>query len=314
VTLDTSSVGYSVLTMLLVVVVGYIAQKLNFFPGDTRKRYSDLIIRIGQPFLIVGSITSIEYSSEKLKDGFFVLLLGLATIALAGVIAFFATLWMKNKDERKIAEFGSMFSNCGFMGIPILRAVFGDIGAFWAAFYLIALNLCQWTYGIYIWSRGRDDIKLNLKSILLNYGTVPSAIGILLFVTRVPIPAPVLDSINYVGSLCTPISMLVIGALIATIEPKRLVTNVKIYIFCFIKLFVVPFVVITVCHFVGLSNEMMLFIAVICSLPSPSNVAMFGEKFDILPDFAAHAVGMGTILSTLTVPIMVRYAEFLLSL
>jgi len=59
---------------------------------------------------------------------------------------------------------------------------------------------------------------------------------------------------------------------------------------------------------------MMLFIAVICSLPSPSNVAMFGEKFDILPDFAAHAVGMGTILSTLTVPIMVRYAEFLLSL
>lgn len=312
---DTSVVTSTVATMFLVVIVGYAARKLKFLDGGFQKKLSDIIICIAQPFLIVSSITSIEYSDEKLRQGLYIVVMGLIIHAVTAAIAFVSALYLKGRDEaaRTITEFGILFANCGFLGIPVMKALFGDIGGFWVSFYIIVFNIVQWTYGMLILGRGRNDIKMNLRKVLVNYGTVPCLIGIVLYLLRVNIPTPIAGAMSYVGSLCTPVSMLIIGGTIATIPLKKLLTNVRVYIFCAVKLLIVPAIVILLARLFALSMEMTLVATVVSSLPTAANVAMFGEKYDIAPDYAAHAVGMVTLLSAATVPIMMKFAVWTMS-
>jgi predicted permease len=312
--LDINVVTNTVATMFLLLCVGYAARKLKFFDAELQKKLSDIIICIAQPFLIIYSVLSIDYSNEKLKQGFFIMAIGIGVHALTAAIAYIAAIRHKNNNERAITEFGILFANCGFLGIPVLKALFGDVGGFWASFYIIIFNLVQWTYGMLILGRGRDNIKMNLKNVMVNYGTIPCLIGITLFLLRIRLPSPVMNASNYIGSLCTPVSMLVIGGTIATIPFKKLFSNVKIYYLCAVKLFAVPFIVILVCKLIGLSSDMIMFAAVMSSLPTAANVAMFGEHYNIVPDFASHASGLATLLSAVTVPIMMKFAEFIIGL
>lgn len=311
--LDTSVVTNTVATMFLVICVGYMARKLKFFDGEFQKKLSNLIICIAQPFLIIHSIMNIEYSDAKLKEGFFILLIGVGIHAVTAAIAFMVTLCYKNNDEHTITEFGILFANCGFLGIPVLKALFGDIGGFWAAFYIIIFNVIQWTYGMTILGRGRANIKINLKNMLVNYGTTPCLIGITLFILRVKLPSPFMGASYYIGSLCTPVSMLIVGGTIATIPIKRLVSNIKVYYMGAVKLFLVPVTIILLCKLIGLSNDMIMFAAVMSALPTAANVAMFGERYNISPDYASHTVGMITLLSAVSVPIMMKFSEFVIS-
>ncbi len=295
----------TVATMFLVICVGYIAGKFGFLSKETQKRLSDIIICIAQPFLIVSSIINIEYSKEKLNQGFFIIGIGVIIHAITAGIAFISVLKIKNKDEKTITEFGLLFANCGFLGIPVLKALFGDIGGFWASFYIIVFNLIQWTYGMLLLGRGRSGIKMNFKKIIINYGTIPCAIGLVLFMINIKLPSPLLGAAGYIGSLCTPVSMLIIGGTIATIKPIKLITNLKVYYFCLIKLIIIPFIIISAAKLAGLEYNMILFASVMSGLPTAANVAMFAEKHEIAPDFAAHAVGMATLLSCLTLPAII---------
>jgi len=312
-TYDTGVVTTMVATMFLVVCVGYVARKLNFLDNNVQKKLSDIIICIAQPFMIISSILSTEYSDEKLMEGFYIIAIGIAVHALTAVIAFVSALYLKgkNEEERTITEFGIIFANCGFLGIPLLRELFGDIGGFWAAFYVIVFNLVQWTYGMLVLGRGRSDIKMNIRKVLINYGTVPCMIGLALYLFRINLPAPIFGALNYVGSLCTPISMLIIGGTIATIPLKKLFTNYKVYIMAAVRLLVVPSVVIVISNIIGMKYEIVLFTAVMSSLPTAANVAMFGKKYDIASDYSSHAVGIITVLSAVTVPLIMRLVDII---
>lgn len=312
--IDTRVVTETVATMFLVICVGYAARKLNFLNESFQKKLSDLIICVAQPFLIINSIMNIEYSDEKLKEGVFILLIGVGVHAVTALIAFIAARGYKDKDERAITEFGILFANCGFLGIPVLRALFGDTGGFWAAFYIIVFNIVQWTYGMTVLGRDRGDIKINLKSMLVNYGTIPCFIGIALFVLRVRLPSPVMGASYYIGSLCTPVSMLIVGGTIATIPPKKLISDKKIYYMGAVKLLLVPSVVIILSKLIGLSGEMIMFAAVMSALPTAANVVMFGERHNIAPGYASHAVGFITLLSAVTIPVIMKFAEYIILL
>ena len=305
----------TVFTMFIVLCVGYIGRVTKIIDDPLQKGLSNLIIKIGQPFMIVSAVIKIEYSEENLRIAGIILAIGLGVHTVSALIAYFAALPLKKvPDERKISEFAILFANCGFMGIPVLRSLFGDIGAFWAAVYVVAFNIIQWTYGMILLGRDRDDIRPNLLKIFLNFGTTPCIVGILLFVTRLPIPGPVSEAMNYLGSLCTPISMLIVGAILAKIPVKKLCTSVKIFYYCAVKLVFLPLAVLFLCKAVGLRAEYAMFATVVAALPTASNTVMFGESYDISPEYAAHSVAMSTFLSAATIPCVLLLAKLVLGL
>ncbi|MBP3378024.1 MAG: AEC family transporter [Clostridia bacterium] len=301
----------TIATLALLLLTGFIGGKTKILDEVSTERLSTLILKIGQPFLIIGSFFGLEYSQENLKTGFLILALGLCMNAGMAVLAFFFAKPIRDMDERKLSEFSMFFSNCGFVGFPILYSIMGEIGLFYGAFYLVSYNLFVWTWGLVILARGRRDIKITPKKIILNFGTLPCVIGILLFSVNVPIPEYVKELASYLGGLCTPISMLIAGANIARRSLKKMLTSGKVYWVSAVKLLIMPIIVTLVTWALGLPDYMVIFGCVMAAMPGPTVVTMFGEMYRISPGYAAELVGASTIMSVVTIPPMVMFAEWL---
>lgn len=318
---DISVVTSTVFTMFIVICIGFIAAKLNIISGDFSKKLSDLIIKICQPFLIISAVIKVEYTDENFKTGLMILILGIGVHIFSAIIAYFASIPLnKNFDERTLSEFSMVFSNCGFMGFPILSAALGDIGLFWGAFYCVTFNLLEWTYGFVILSRKRSDIKPTLKKTIVNYGTIPCMIGFLLFMCRwsifekTVVGTCLTNAFEYMGSLCTPVSLLIIGAMLARIPVKKLVTSLPVLYTCLFKLIIIPLLTALLLALIGLSDDIVIFASIMAGLPTAANSVMIAEKYDFSSDHTAHIVAVSTLLSPLTIPVVILIANFILSL
>ena len=298
-------------TIFFLLVVGFILRKIGVIDDAASSRLSKLIINIAQPMLIIHSLTSQAYSNAQLKAGFKICLVGLLVHAVMSVIAYFACAKIKELNERKITEFSIVLGNCGFIGFPIFESLFGENGLFLGAFFIVSFHLTLWTWGIAILARKREDIKLTWKKVLINFGTIPCTIGILLFVLKgllqsrfasFDYPLFFYEGCRYLGSLCTPISILITGALIATKPLKKMFTSAKLYYLSAIKLIAIPILVCAIMSVLRFDYDTILFCTVAASMPSAAVSSMLAELHSISPSYASQGVGFTTLLSVGTMP------------
>ena len=308
-----SSLIQIMVVLFLLLATGFASRKLGIIDEVASKRLSKLIVNIGQPMMIVYSLIKIEYSIENTKVGFTMFALGIGVHIVLCVMAFFAAKTVKDFNEHKIAEFSLIFANAGFIGFPIFRSIFGDIGEFWGSFYVIAFHIFVWTWGMIILARGRKDIKINVKKILFNLGTVPCFIGIALYLLMkwIHIPAFIVTYTGYLNNLCTPISVLIVGALIATRTVKQIFCDLKMYYMSLIRLIIMPLVICVLAKLIGLPDYMILFATAAAALPSATNITMFAEIYDIAPGYAAQTVGVTSLFTIVTLPCVMLVANLI---
>lgn len=280
-------------TLFLLMACGFFARKKGIIDDVASKRLSSLIIKIGQPMMIVSALTEAEFSFENLKDGLIIVALGMVLHAVMAVMAFFLCKGFRDADERKITEFSLVFTNAGFIGFPIMEALFGAKGLFLASFYVISFHLFIWSWGIAILARKRPDIKLTVRKIFINLGSVPCLIGVLIYMLGIPFPGFALPAflskfMLYLSNLCTPISVLITGALLATRTPKQIFGSGKIYYFSAMKLVGIPLVVCVIGKLIGLPHDMVLFATVEAALPSAATITMFSEMYDLNAGYASQ--------------------------
>ncbi len=304
----------AVLTLLFMVLVGYFIKKVNFISDTATKQLSTLVVNVGQPFMMGGALLKNEYSPELLKTGFIVILLGLAIHIILALVAYFTAKLWREPDERKIMEFSMIFANCAFIGFPILEAAFGDKGLFYGSFYVISFNIFMWSYGMIILGRKRSDIRISPLKMVLNYGTTPCLIGLAIYIWQLDLPKFFLSGASYIGSICTPLSTFVIGALLAAMPIKEIFGSLKIYLFSFFKLICLPMIVVLIARLVGLDSELVYLAAIMTALPTAANTAMFAELYDIKPKLAAHAVGVSSLLAPVAIPTVLALTKLILSI
>lgn len=311
--MNISSLLSTMLTLFLLMICGYICRKIGILDSATSKKFSKLILWIGQPMLIINALSRAEYSTENLKIAGIATAIGFAMHTIMALAAFLICRGFSDTDKAKIFEFGLVFANCGFLGFPVLDSLFGNgLGSFIGAFYFISFHLFLWTWGILLLGRGRDDIKLTLKKALLNFGTVPCAIGIALYLLQpwLPLPSFLGSFFSYLGGLCTPISVLITGGLLATVSLRTMFQSRKLYLHSLLKLIVFPAVICLLAKLCGLNEMFILVCTVMAGLPSASTVTMLAELYDIEPGYASETVGMTSLLTTVTLPFMVLFAQW----
>lgn len=309
-----SSLVSTIATLALLLLIGWIAGKLNFIDSVSTERLSVLIVKIGQPFLIINSLIGQEYSPENLKTGLTVLAMGLGMHAFMAAAAFLCAKPIRSLDERKLSEFSMFFANCGFVGFPIVNALYGAEGLFYGAFYIISFHLFVWTWGILIFARGRADIKVTAKSILFNFGTMPCLIGFLIFISRIPLPECVYQLTGYLAGITTPISLMISGANIARRSLKKMLADPRVYGVNAVKLIVMPILVTCVLKLLGLPEILVVFGAIMAAMPSAAVVTMFGELYRINPGYAAELVGSSTLFCSATIIPVVSFALWIAAL
>jgi predicted permease len=310
--MDLTAFYTIILALFVMLIIGFVGRKTKIINDSMSKAMSTIVIKIAQPFMIVGAMINVEYSAERLKNGFLVLVLGIIFHAVIAVIAYFSTLKYKNLDERKICEFAMIFGNCGFVGFPLLESLFGQDGLFYGSFFLVSFNIFVWTWGIMIFARQREDIKINPKTMILNYGTVPCVIGLLIFVTKLPIPDFVSSAVSYLGSLCTPLSVLIIGALLGTVSFKDMFNDAKIYVTSAMKLIVAPVVIAFFTLLIGF-DEFIVFMAIVFAMPTASSTAIFAELYEVDKKKGAIVCGISSFLSMATMPLIMWCLQMILN-
>lgn len=323
-TYDFTSLLIVIIVMFLMLAVGFFCRKIGWIDDVASKRLSTLIIKVGQPMMIIDALVNVEYTNENLKQGLLILAIGLFLHLLMAAIAFPLCLSYKDLNERKITEFSLIFTNCGFIGLPILGAIFGSIGKFYGAFFLISFNLFMYIWGLMILGRKRDDIRMTPKKAVINFGSIPCAIGVGLYLLRNPaLNNPLIGTViddaflmlfAKLAALCLPISVLITGALLATRTPKQLFCSWKIYLFSLCKLIVIPSIVFIICKLLGFSDDIVMFATAVTALPTASIISMFSETYDISPGYASQTVGVSSLLCLGTLPLMVTLAQKLLEL
>ena len=310
-----------ILTLFILLVCGFFCRKLKIIQNASSKGLSQLIISIGQPAMIIAALANAEYTPENVTIAWQVTLISFVMHTLLALMAFgICKLLKKNPDQIKIFEFSLVFGNCGFIGFPILDSILGKgIGSFMGAFYVISFHLFLWTWGIIILARGREDIRMTPKKALLNYGTIPCLVGVVLYLCK-----PLFDvtgtldflgkSLDYLGNLCTPISVLVTGALLATIPFSKLFTNARIYLHSAIKLLALPIIFCLLAKLCGLSDTYVLMVTAMAGVPSAATITMLAELYNIEPGYASQTVGVSSVLSVATLPVVMLFANWICTL
>ena len=309
--INSSELLNTVIKLFIIMVIGFGAYKLKFMDRDFSKKLSNFVICVGTPFLVLGGLLGTnDKSFENLKSGLIIILVGICIYIFTASVAFISTRPIKDSAERCIGEFALLFANTGFMGFPVLKALFGDEkGAFYGSFYIIAFNLVIWTYGIFVISKSGSGVKIKPINMILNYGTVPCILGIILYMLPWQLPAVVTDAFKMVGDITIPCSMFIIGGVIATIPFGKIFSDLKVYVLLLIKLFAIPIAASGIVRLLGLDNFYIYFVAIMTALPCASNTVMYAEKYDVAPEFGAKLTGISTVLSVVTVPVVLSIVD-----
>ncbi|AXI08783.1 auxin efflux carrier [Oceanobacillus zhaokaii] len=284
--------------------LGFIVRKTGILNENANDVLTQLILYITLPALILFSL-DISFSINLAKE--FIWLISMSLYVL--IISCFIAYWMRRHSQlsdkqKSVYEGLIIFGNQGFIGYAISFILLGEQGII----YLTMFNLCYlvliWTYGIYLFSK--DTTMINWKSIFLNPGILSTLTGVLIFLLPISFPVVISDGLEIVGKMTIPLSMLLIGSLMANVKYKELIIMIKnIYLWksAVTRLILIPLLLLP---FAALSVPFPILIigAVVSGMPSAPTISIYSQKYGADTFFASMGVLLTTILCIITIPFL----------
>jgi len=223
-------------------------------------------------------------------------------IAAFAIGVVFCRLVPSTSEEKGVFQFMLVFPNTMFMGIPVALAVLGPSSLFYVILFNVPFYFLVFTLGVWLLARGRPE-KIDL-SVLLSPGLIAAIVGLVLFLVHYTIPAPVEYGLDLVGSATTPLAMLVVGAMLATLPLARLAGDWRVYLVTALRLLVFP-----VAAFLVLSpfiaDRLLLGVAVLLiAMPVAANSVLLSEEYKVDATLASQGVFISTVLCLATIPLL----------
>ena len=300
------SVLTQVLILLILILVGVILSKAGIITKEGASVMTDVVLLIVTPCVIIKSFIR-ELNPETLR--------GLAISVLIAVLAHIGFILMslllrdKNKGRQRVLQFGTIFSNCGFMAIPLQQALLGDEGVFYGSSFVAVFNLFIWSYGITLMSG--DKKRLSPKKLILNPGVIGLAVGLIIFLTQIPVPDIGYQAVSHFAALNTPVPMLIIGYHLYNSNILHCLKDIKAIIGILLRLLVFPFIALGVMYLCGVRGVMLVSNTICCSAPIAAITTMFSAKFGADTELSVATVSLSTILSLITMPIVITAAQLI---
>lgn len=307
--MELSGVYIQLGILFILMLTGYILGKMKFFNEESNSILSGFIVKVALPAIIVSSMC-MPLTEDNLRRALMAIGLSILVYAVVFVIAWLLPRWMTTDLSRQgILSFSIMFSNCGFMGFPVLGALLGEEAIFYVAIYNILFNILLFTLGIKFLERGKNQKNGFDVKFLINPGIIASFLGLIIFFSGLMPPTFITGALDSIGETCTPLSMIVIGSMLSQIPIKEVFGNKKIYVLSFIRLFLLPFIVFILLKVImKVQDEWLIVIpVVIAGMPVASNAAMMARAYDSDAEFASQIVMITTLISCISIPILIYF-------
>ena len=291
------SVTSQVIMLFLVALVGTASRKLGYLNDETIKGVTKLVVNITVPCLMIANMQR-PFDAQVLKN--FLITLGLSSAfillsILAGLMLF------SRRDQKRRAALANLlgFSNCGFMGYPIILAVNPD-WMIYAVAYNVSYTLITWTLGVSLY-RGLKN--LSLKKALLNPNVIAALTGFALFCLNITLPQIPAELLSMLGGLTTPLTMLLIGTRMVGLRMRDF-KDVDYHLSAFMRLVVLPVLVFLAMKVIPAAPQVASTLLLLTAMPCATVSAMQAELYDGDAVFASRAIAYSTLLSVLTVPVL----------
>lgn len=315
--------------LVLMIVPGFLLTKAKLFPEGTGKAISNLILYAAQVALIIAGFCAVDPSREILLRMLAVFLLALIThplFYLMGRLIFRSA----EAAKRKVLVFSTVFTNAGYMGIPLLEALFFDTHpevAIYGAVYVTAFNVYLWTMGAYLYTE--DKQYISAKKVFFNPATIATLVGLAVFaLSAIPsvrdhfiVPfirhsdSIVMSLLSSFKGMVAPLSMIIIGLRLTDLKPGKALRDGRLYLALFVNLFLVPiaaFLLLKLVSVLGIYHDELTASVLMISAAAPAATAtsMFAEKFDGDGVYAGLIVSLTSILCVVTMPLVCSLTRF----
>lgn len=285
--------------LFLFILLGVFICKAGIINENSRVSFNLFLINVTLPAMILNSFLG-EVSFTQLSQAGLVL----AVSAGSCLLAFFAGrfLWRRQPlEKRSTLVFGTMFSNAGNAGLPVVQLVFGETGVFYASIFLIPVRILMWTLGVSLFLPGEG--KGRWKKLLLNPSILVVFLGLGLMLTGMRLPGVLSMAVKRVGDITGPLSMILIGTALAELPLKEAFCR-EAWLLSLLRLAVLPLVTLGVLLLLKADMLVSRVTFVLCAMPVATNTVVLSERYRADYHLASKCVFLSTVLSLFTVPLL----------
>lgn len=295
------------IVMLMLIMVGVLCSKTKLISKSTNKELSGFVLQVVNPAMIFMSYQT-DYRSELVENLLLTFVFSVAAVVV-NIISAYVLIRDKKGRETQIERFSAIYSNCGFMGIPLVNALFGMEGVFYLTAFITVFNIFVWTHGIILIS-GERDMKKVVK-VFYSPTIIAIVLGLVTFFLRLRLPSEPSRALSYIGELNTPMAMIVSGVTIADTNVAKLLKKPSVYYVAALRLLVIPVILSAILSNIPMAEKVRITVIVAAAAPPAAMCTLQCVRYGKNSLYASEIFAFGTILSIATLPAIVRLTEFI---
>lgn len=287
--------------LILIMLLGYLCARIGVTGPEFNKRVTPLVMNVLLAATILNSVLSVpDFSGLEILD--YVIVLTAMT-----VLCLLLSWWLPQLLRTPAGDVGSMrlvtaFSNVGFVGLPLIAALYGEEMVFFASLANIPFNILLYSIGAVQLSNG-DGARLDWRKVL-NMPVIATLLSVVLLLSRIHVPTVLADTISTLAGATIPLSMLIIGTSLGAISVRSALTDWRVYAVSAARLLVCP--LLTWLALRPFTSGAMLGIPVLlAACPSAMVVTALCLQYGRSDAFASKCIFLNTILSAVTIPLLI---------
>lgn len=288
--------------LFIYMAVGFGCRKAGIFNDVARDKLTDFVVFVTLPCMIFESF-NMAFSLESLKQGALALLIavGMSCVALLlGKVLYNRFPY----EEKSILQYGTLVSNSGFAGLPVVSGAYGDEGLFLGSLFIIPTRILMWSAGISLFTRA--DAKQAVKKVLLNPGIIAVEVGLVRMLFQIPLPHFVDTAVDNLGGCTSPMAMALVGAILVDV-PLKTVFDLKSFYLVAVRQFLLPGICLAALRLLHVDPLTIGVSVVITGMTIGSTTAILAQKYVADAKFASKCVFISTLTSLVTVPILTLF-------
>ena len=290
--------------LLFYLAVGMYCVKVGLIDRDSKEKLVDIILRITLPCMIFNSFNN-PLTPEVMKQTALILVVAVSISILSFLLG--KVIYNKYPQKKKsILQYCTLVNNSGFLGMPMVSAVYGSEGLFAASIFIIPNRIFMWTAGLAMLTTA--DFRTKCKNILLNPCIVTVFLGIARRITGFPVPEFLDTAIANTDAVTTPLSMMVIGTMLIGVPWKKLLEP-SIFRLAFVRLIALPLVALYILNLIDAQPLLAGVSLILTGMPAGSTSALLAAKYGADEDYASRCIVTTTIMSLATIPVLMLFLK-----
>lgn len=295
-----------IVVMLAMMSVGVVLYKIKAVDETGVAQLSNIALYVATPCVVLRAL-AIPYDAEKISTGMLVMAFFLIIFFVSIIIGRFGC----GRVDR-IGTFAVVFSNSGFVGIPLIQGILGDEYVFYVTMTMVVGTITFWTYGVYLMSGDKGEVSV--KKILTNPNLIAVVVGMILFFAVDELPYVVQQVLNGMANMNTGLGMVILGATLGASNIGLMISDTRLYKAIALRLVIVPLACIPILMFMPVPFEVRMVMMIISAAPAASATSMLALKYGGDYSYGTGLAIGTTIVSMVTMPVVLALAMKILAL